>query len=494
MEFSSEISDALAEYDSSLHNEDTEYNYHLILFYFFTDLGIAKDATQHLREKLSNLENGPKERMKKEAYRDHLEEIRRVKENILRIQANTFIPKAKKDPQWAYEIIKNWFVKVQAIVKAKRKSQNTVNGYIRPIAGICEMNWVPLTSAHWKKIVSKLGKGRLTGKDRAYSVEEIRTLSEYGDKRVKPIALTQTSCGCRVGAFHYLNLGHIRPVFLNADGSFEEGESLGKAPLDRTRKLVAARIVIYADEREENDAPFISPECCRSWDDYANYRRKFGEKITDASPAVRDLFFPDKGARGKPDIPIRLKDVTIKNLILQALVDQGLRPQKLPEGKTRAEVQMDHGMRKFFDTVCDDYQVNIVHSEKMMGHSAALGLKINYNRSEWRNVLLSYLKIVPHLTITEEEIFRAKNEDVSKIDKEKQEDLQKQVSNLKATIDHYPQVIRETIDRLMKGVEEGDANRTLSEQEIAESDAAWWEEVSHLEVHHESKGRKNYDP
>ena len=64
---------------------------------------------------------------------------------------------------------------------------------------------------------------------------------------------------------------------------------------------------------------------------------------------------------------------------------------------------MNHGMRKFFETVCDDHEVNLIHSEKLMGHTSSLGLKWNYNRSDSKTILKSYLNIVPHLTITKEE-------------------------------------------------------------------------------------------
>ncbi len=80
-------------------------------------------------------------------YQENKRNIQQAKKRILRIQAKEFIAKAKKDPQWVYETIKNWFVKEQARVDAGKKEDDTVRGYLRPIKGICEMNEVALSES-----------------------------------------------------------------------------------------------------------------------------------------------------------------------------------------------------------------------------------------------------------------------------------------------------------------------------------------------------------
>ena len=183
----------------------------------------------------------------------------------------------------------------QALADKGEKDDDTVRGYLRPIRGLYEMNEIPLTTAQWKKIESKLrSKARKKkGKDRAYTVEEIEKLVRYGDRRIPPICLTMTSCGCRVGAFWSLNLGHIIPIYQNTDGSFEKSGTIAE-PLDKSRKLVASEIIIYSDEAEEY-LPFVTPEATRAWEQYVKDRKDAGEKIGKDSPAVRDLFIPDKG-------------------------------------------------------------------------------------------------------------------------------------------------------------------------------------------------------
>jgi hypothetical protein len=415
--------DALTELRSSIHNDGTWYDYALILSGFLEDIGVALERTQDLRSQMDSLGN------------KRSNKARELREKILRIQANDFVLRARRNPHWAYECIKNWIVLRQAEADAKKRSGNTVRGYIRPIRKLCDLNDVPLTSSQWAKIYSKFGKAPRTGKDKPYTVEQIKKIIAFPDRRIKPSVLIMTSSGCRVGAFEFLNLGDIRPIYQNEDGNFDESGTLAE-PLDSSRKLVACRIVIYRDEPEEY-LPFITPECTRAIEEYANYRRQAGEKINVESPVLRDLFVPDKGARGEPHLPIRLAMSSVKNLILDAIVGQQLRPAKLPEGKRRWDFQMNHGLRKYFETTCDDHDVNLIHTEKLMGWGGGkLGLRIHYNRSEWRTLLLSYLKVVPHLTITDEERYRVERDNIAeRVGDQKAKEFESEILSLRAKLE-----------------------------------------------------------
>ena len=152
---------ALAEYRTSIHNEETWYNYSLILSAFFDDLGLGRDTVRPLKERLAVLETKT-ERKKYDARSKDLKEIREVKNKFLDIQADIFVTKVRKDLQWGFEAIKSWVVREQAKADAKKKSTNTVRGYIRPIKGLCDANELPFTSAQWKKIYSKFGKAPKT--------------------------------------------------------------------------------------------------------------------------------------------------------------------------------------------------------------------------------------------------------------------------------------------------------------------------------------------
>ena len=75
-------------------------------------------------------------------------------------------------------------------------------------------------------------KGRKYANDRAPTIEEIRKMLEYPDRRIRPIIYTMASSGMRLGAWDYLRWRDISPMI--KDG-----------------KIIAGKITIYAEEDEE---------------------------------------------------------------------------------------------------------------------------------------------------------------------------------------------------------------------------------------------------
>jgi len=92
----------------------------------------------------------------------------------------------------------------------------------------------------WKKITRGLPRPREVANDRAPTVDEIRQLIQYPDRRIKPILYTMASSGIRLGAWDYLKWKHITPIHSEAGG------------------VLAAKIIVYAGDSEEYYA-FISP-------------------------------------------------------------------------------------------------------------------------------------------------------------------------------------------------------------------------------------------
>ncbi|HEY4700045.1 MAG TPA: hypothetical protein VIH27_06740, partial [Nitrososphaerales archaeon] len=127
----------------------------------------------------------------------------------LKSRARIFESEAKKNHKWATEQI-NGYMRFQKERAAKGDiSESTVPNFYKPIKLFLEINDINL---NWKNITRRFPKGRQYGKDRAPSLEEIRSILKYPDSRIKPVILLLLSSGMRIGAFDYLNWEHIIPI------------------------------------------------------------------------------------------------------------------------------------------------------------------------------------------------------------------------------------------------------------------------------------------
>jgi integrase len=82
-------------------------------------------------------------------------------------------------------------------VNKKEITGATVRNYVKSIKLFCEMSDLPIP---WKKITRGLPKGKKYADDRIPTIEEIRKVVEYPDRRIKAIVYTMASSGIRIGA------------------------------------------------------------------------------------------------------------------------------------------------------------------------------------------------------------------------------------------------------------------------------------------------------
>ncbi len=99
----------------------------------------------------------------------------------------------------------NFFNITKTDVIKKEITGSTVRGYYKAVKLFAEVNDILLP---WSKIKRGLPRGRHYADDRIPTLEEIRKLVEYPDRRMKAIIFTMASSGIRLGAWDYLLYCH----------------------------------------------------------------------------------------------------------------------------------------------------------------------------------------------------------------------------------------------------------------------------------------------
>jgi hypothetical protein len=275
---------------------------------------------------------------------------------VLDEQAKEFLRDAKSNPQWAQNSLIQ-FVSYQNDRATRGEiSVSTIPNYYRATKLFCEMNDIVLP---WKKIARGLQKVRKAANDRAPTIEEIRRLIEYPDRRIKPIVYTMVSSGIRVGAWDYLVWKHVTPI-TNADG-----------------EIIAAKILVYAGDSEEYYS-LITKEAYDSLKDWMDFRASYGEIINGDSFVMRDIWQTTNityGANlGLATCPKRLKSSGIRRLLERALWEQRLR-HPLANGAKRHEWKAAHGFRKYYKSHAEQV-MRPINVEITMGHD--IGISESY--------------------------------------------------------------------------------------------------------------------
>jgi hypothetical protein len=187
-------------------------------------------------------------------------------------QAKDFLDKARRNGiQWAQDSIMIFLDFHKERVRLKELAAGTLKNYYRAAKLFCEMNDLTL---NWKRISKGLPRAKNSSNDRAPTVEEIRKLVEYPDRRIKPVVYAMASGGFRLGAWDYLQWKHVYPI--SKDEKTED------------RQVIAAKLLVYVDEPEEYYT-FITPEAYSALKDWMDFRSSYGEKITGESWLMRDL-------------------------------------------------------------------------------------------------------------------------------------------------------------------------------------------------------------
>ena len=288
------------------------------------------------------------------------------------ITADQLLYKAKKNPKTIQHMI------IDYVEERKSKvSGSTLQQTKGALKHFFEMNDIE-DGINWSKISKIIPHARKTGSDRAPTIDEIRTMLESADTRIKCVILMCSSSGIRVGAFDGMTWGDLFPIYQkNKDGE---------------ETLIAVKLTVYKGEREEY-VTFVTPECYHLLEQYKNSRELIGEKITLQSPLIRDSWDNNTYRKDKRKEPKKAKPLaskTIANMMGEFLKKINLR--EVNSGNY--EFKQIHGFRKFFKTNAER-ACKTIDVEKLMGHAE------NYYKPSSDYLLAEYVKAIPYLTISE---------------------------------------------------------------------------------------------
>jgi integrase len=290
----------------------------------------------------------------------------RIPGRTLEQKAGSFARKGKNDTDWALSTILKFIYFQRERVEKKEISGATVINYTKSIKLFCDMADITIA---WKKITRGLPRGKKYADDRFPTLEELKQLVDYPDRRIKAIVYTMASSGIRVGAWDYLRWCHIRPIEKNGE-------------------VIAAKMIVYGGEDDEYFT-FMSPSAWSELLAWRQYREISGERINDDSWVMRNLWDTRVAqGRGLVTVPKKLTSLGVKRLMERAIWAQGLR-KKLEPGKKRHPFQANHSLRKWFKTRCEIAGMKPINIEKLMNHS--VGISDSYYRATEQELLEDYV-------------------------------------------------------------------------------------------------------
>jgi integrase len=342
-------------------------------------------------------------------------------------QAAAFL--AKNDIQFYRDSIIKYITYNKQRVLNKELAAGTLNMYYHTIKLFFDMNDITEQGINWAKISRGLPKARVVANDRAPTLEEIRKLMEYADRRMKMLVTVMFSSGIRVGAWAGLQLKHVVQVH-------DSG---------------VAKLIVYDGENEQYYT-FITPEAHAAIKEWIAYRESYGEKITPDSHLMRDLWPTTDTiayrqnnhyvAAGLATYPKKVTTVAIQKMLNRALKKQGIRQPLLllkkgdiggaGAGNTtttrRHPFKLAHGLRKAFRSKAGQVMHHL-NVELIMGHQTT-GTQETYWRPTEQEVLKDYLRAVDYLSVVNVKN-KGSEEAVEKV-KQETDNMKKELAELKA--------------------------------------------------------------
>lgn len=270
----------------------------------------------------------------------------------------------------------------------RKLSPNTISCRVSALQTFFQIN--DIEGINWSKIKKFKGEFYTVVEDRPYTREEIHTLVQNAPSlRDKALILLLSSSGMRVGGIVKLQLKHVKAIDKYNIYQFE----------------------VYKKTREAY-VTFCTPETRKIIDQYLEWRKRLGEKLTPNSPLFRSEFETKFGARApaQPMTEAGVSNVILKIRFRTGIVEVQHMTEGTKNGQLRSNIMTVHGLRKYLDTTATGNGMDKLYVEHIMGHD--IGLKGSYYKPRVQEILegndrmRGYISIMNDLTINEENRLR----------------------------------------------------------------------------------------
>lgn len=252
-------------------------------------------------------------------------------------------------------------------LKESKLSHSTIHVLLAPIYHFCEMSEIVINKA---RITKFKGEKVRVVKDRIYSRQELQSLADNCELRVKVCILLMTGSGLRVGSVPNLRLRNLQKVKDNI-----------------------YKVTVYENSVDEYFT-FCTPECSKAIDDYLEYRKTNFEVLRPDSYLIINQFNINKRIKPKP-----IAVDTLRGLINRVTKKVGLRKTNHSgNSRERKDVMLTHNFRKWYSSQLAESNVQTEWRWLLEGHNLK-GNDSSYVRVSEKRLLEEYTKAIDALTI-----------------------------------------------------------------------------------------------
>jgi len=287
--------------------------------------------------------------------------------------ATCFTEIAQKNVKIAKSIIQAYVRDLKKQIEDKTISAGTAKNRLKPIKALLNSNDIEISWYLVDKSLPLVGKSN----DRAYTREELQLMMKRTVDLADKIIITgASSAGFRLEAWDYFTWSDVI-IFYNEDSTVKGGA-----------------IRVYHGDIEEYWT-HTTPEFCKYVLLYKEeWKNRFFKYPTEKDPFLVSVRFP---------YPRRLRANGVKTRTVNFVSGIGMR-EKLEPGEKRHEVMLDHGFRKYNNTMMRRAKVNLADLADMQGRDAGSqqGSYEKYVEADFER-FAEYQKAIPFLTISDEE-------------------------------------------------------------------------------------------